>query len=510
MNYGKALPGVVALVLYSMMFGSEPWPGMTLLSQMNSNESVMIDMDGNVIKTWHGAGHPSSIAYYLSDGSILRPCKDLDATFDEMTAGGRIQLINENDQIEWDYLFSDSSYVQHHDVEPLPNGNVLLIAWERRTMEEAIDLGRTNIDGEMWPTLVVEVEPVGSTEGNIVWRWCLWDHLIQDEDSSKPGYGVISEHPELIDINYGNVGGPQGGGDWIHANAIDYNEELDQIVFSSRSFNEIFIIDHSTTTDEAAGHTGGTSDMGGDILYRWGNPQVYGRGTDADQYFSVVHGVNWIDEGLPGQGNLLCFNNGDWSGPSNDCSTVDEVVPPLNVSGTYNIEAGEAFGPQVPVWTYGESQGFYGGPTQCGAYRLANGNTLITSLEDNLVFEVDVAGSTVWEYSCSGGGVARAQRYSEFTGINGDANNTGELVMSIFSNPVNESCTVDYLLDESGGVVLEVFDMSGRVIERQNSFDNSVGESSFVWNTFSLSEGCYLVTLESSGQRISRRVVVVH
>lgn len=98
MNYGKALPGVVALVLYSMMFGSEPWPGMTLLSQMNSNESVMIDMDGNVIKTWHGAGHPSSIAYYLSDGSILRPCKDLDATFDEMTAGGRIQLINENDR----------------------------------------------------------------------------------------------------------------------------------------------------------------------------------------------------------------------------------------------------------------------------------------------------------------------------------------------------------------------------------------------------------------------------
>lgn len=503
----KLLLGIVILSLYSVTFASEPWPGMTLLSQINSNETVMIDIDGNVVKTWHGATSPSSIAYFFPDGSILRPCKDTGATFDAVTAGGRIQLINGNDQIEWDYLFSDSFCVQHHDIEPLPNGNVLLIAWERRTMEEAIEFGRVDIDDEIWPTLIVEVEPVGSSEGNIVWEWHLWDHLIQDEDSSKPGYGVISEHPGLININYGNVGGRGGGGDWIHANAIDYNEELDQIVFSSRSFSEIYIIDHSTTTEEAASHAGGLSGMGGDLLYRWGNPQVYECGTGTDQYFSVVHGVNWIDEGLPGEGNLLCFNNGDWPGSSNDFSTVDELVPPLNSSGTYDIGVGEAFGPESPVWTWGESQGFYAGPTQCGAYRVANGNTLVTSFLDKLVQEVDSEGSIVWEYSISGGGVARAQRYSESTGIDSDTNSSDELVISLYPNPASDLAQISFNLLETSQVEIAIFDMLGRKIITVFEEDVLVGSHSVCLST--LTAGIYFCRISAGDAVANQRFVVL-
>ena len=146
----------------------------------------------------------------------------------------------------------------------------------------------------------------------------------------------------------------------MHVNAVAYNADLDQIALSSPTFSEIWIIDHSTTTEEAAGHTGGNCGMGGDILYRWGNPYVYDRGGPGDQYFFVPHGVNWIDPGLPGEDNILVFNNGDRPG-SNDYSTVDELVAPRNPDGTYTIEDGEPFGPAAPAWTYGGPGGGYGG-----------------------------------------------------------------------------------------------------------------------------------------------------
>ena len=125
------------------------------------------------------------------------------------------------------------------------------------------------------PDHVIEVKPTGPSSGDIVWEWYVWDHLIQDYDPSQHNYGDVEEHPELIDINFGSY-----NADWIHTNSIDYNEEFDQILLSSRTFSEIWVIDHSTTTEEAAGHTGGNSGMGGDILYRWGNPHAYRAGRE--------------------------------------------------------------------------------------------------------------------------------------------------------------------------------------------------------------------------------------
>ncbi len=500
------------VTLASVAFSGDPCAGLTLLSPMNSQVTCTIDLEGTVTNTWHGAANPSSIAYFFSDCSILRPCKDPEGTFDPNIGGGRIQLINADDQVEWDFLFSDSTHQQHHDIEPLPNGNILLVAWERKTMAEAIEAGRQTIESEIWPVMIAEIEPFGSSGGNIVWEWHLWDHLIQEVDPALPGYGVISDHPELIDINFGEVGGGSGVGDWIHVNAIDFNPYLDQIVFSSRPFNEFYIIDHSTSTAEASGSTGGNSGMGGDILYRWGNPQVYGRGESSDKYFSVVHGANWIDDGLPGEGNILAFNNGDRPGSVNDYSTVVEIEPPLNASGTYDISPNEPFGPTEPCWTCGDPGDFYGGPTQCGAYRMPGGNTVITLTGENYIFEVDLLGDKVWEYTGSLSNVARASRYTETSGISTDI--LGAATISVHPNPASLQCTIECSLPDSRPVTITVSDLMGRLIQRVHEGILPEGQHSFEWSTadygrISVPPGLYLIHLEAEGFNASETVTIL-
>ena len=68
--------------------------------------------------------------------------------------------------------------------------------------------------------------------------------------------------------------GPQVEVDWLHTNGIDYNAEYDLIVLSVPRMNELWVIDHSTTTEEALGSTGGRWGKGGDLLWRWGNPRT--------------------------------------------------------------------------------------------------------------------------------------------------------------------------------------------------------------------------------------------
>ena len=418
---------LIKLIITLSFLSAEVFNGYTLFSPTGGGPggatggtSYLLNNNMDVIHTWEHSRGAASMPYLLADSSIIYPYRVENPTMSAGGVGGGIAHISWDGTLIWQYVISNETYQHHHDVQPLPNGNVLVIVWERKSATEAYAMGRVSINnplGEMWSTAILELEIVPPNGANIVWEWHLWDHLVQDSDPSLPGYGVVSEHPELMDINYGDVGGGGGPGgsnaDWMHINAIDYNPILDQIVISSRHQNEIYIIDHSTTTEEASGHTGGNSGKGGDFLYRWGNPAAYDRGSNSSQRLDSQHGINWIKEGYPGAGNLILYNNNY----GNLTSAIFEIVPPLDTDSiNYIINDTDPFGPEQIEWMY--TGGFHSN-VQSGAFRLQNGNTLISVADDAKIFEIDSAGNTLWDYEYPGVNImiARAQKYSvEFFG----------------------------------------------------------------------------------------------
>ena len=368
--------------------------GYTLLEPGMTTTMYLVDIYGRIVNTWKSSFLPGQVAYLLENGQLLRTGNTLNLNFRSGGQGGIVMLQNWDGTVTWRYRYSTDSYCSHHDVEMLPNGNLLLIAWEKKTAAEAIAAGRNpaSLRDELWPDKIVEVEPVGSNDGNIVWEWHAWDHLIQDYDGSKDNYGTVADHPELIDINY--YSGTQQ--DWLHTNAVEYNEEFDQILLSVREFNEVWVIDHGTTTEEAAGRLGGARGQGGDILYRWGNPAAYGYAS-AGRFFYLQHDGQWIEPGLPGASHMMVFNNGVGR-PGGNYSTVDEWIPPSDAAGNYPFP-NPVYGPDDLFWTYvAPNPTDLFSSSMSGAQRLANGNTLICSAVSGHLTEVTAEDETVWEY----------------------------------------------------------------------------------------------------------------
>ena len=452
------------------------WPGFLLVSPLKSSSAFLLDMGGETVHRWDTVGEPGNSVYLTDRGTIYRCLRVEEGThFRGGGIGGRVQELAPDGTVLWDYSFADDERQHHHDIELLPNGNLLLIAWDRRTREEALARGRDPellAGQEFWPGSIYEVRPLPPSDAQIVWEWHAWDHLIQDFDAEAEAYGVIADHPGRIDINgdrdpeqtsevdqaaeeqrlaaLGYAGGagladdngatptdhgppppgagpppiggppPSGppppgagppdkpdedrartrGADWLHNNAIDYNATLDQIVISPRRFDEIWIIDHSTTTEEARGTTGGRSGRGGDLLYRWGNPTAYGRAEGDVRTLVGQHDVQWIDDGLLGAGGLMAFSNGSGRAEG-DWSSIEEWFPVRTANGVYLLDEQGRFGPLTADWNYeAPNPGDFFSSFISGVQRLPNGNTLICSGEEQRVFEVTPEGKTVWEWDC--------------------------------------------------------------------------------------------------------------
>lgn len=393
------LPAKVGLIKHT----DGAFEGYNLIAPLMLGTTWLVDMEGRIVHLWKTEHSPGNSVYLLPNGNLLRAVKPPNASgFGQGGAGGGIQILDWDGNTIWEHLYSDDRQRQHHDIEPLPNGNVLILAWEKKTREEAIQAGRNPRwleSDELWPDKIVELKPKGKWDAETVWEWHVWDHLVQDHDKARENFGVVKEHPELIDINYTS----RGQADWNHLNSIHYNADLDQIVVSSHNQHEFWVIDHSTSTKDAAGHTGGKSGKGGDILYRWGNPYVYFGGERADQQLFAQHDARWIPARYPGAGNFLVFNNGSRRAGRN-YSSVDEIASPADATGAYPL-TGKAFGPSKPVWSYtAPNKSDFNAHNISGAHRLPNGNTLICSGPGGRLFEVTTGKEIVWEYILPGVG----------------------------------------------------------------------------------------------------------
>lgn len=388
---------IIGLLLLSVTGSAQQWGNYTLYSLQNATAAYLMDTNQAVVKTWTftSAQKTGYSSYLMPGGTLWRTVSRSGNSFSGGPICGEVQKVAWDGTVQWDFVYSTTDYCTHHDICPMPNGNVLLISYERKTAAQATQAGSTT-SIEIWPDKIVEVKPTGATTGEVVWEWHAWDHLVQSKDATKDNYQTsVLQHPELLDINY------KTSKDWMHMNGVDYNPVLDQVIFSSHNLNEWYIIDHSTTTAEAASHKGGNSGKGGDFLYRWGNPAGYG--ATGTTILNVTHDAHWIPEGVPNAGYVVGFNN---KGVSASQSSVDQILPPLN-GYNYDYTAGAAFTPA----SYLLRHACTGYSSNMGnSQQLPNGNMLVCVATAGKVYELNASGTVLWSKTFAGS-VPQAFKY---------------------------------------------------------------------------------------------------
>jgi len=315
--------------------GAGSFRGLTLISPMSDTVSYLIDDFGEVKHQWQSSSRPGLSVYLLPSGNLLRTGADNNGSFDAGGKGGFIEEQDWDGNVVWDFSYSDDSRALHHDIEPLPNGNILALSWEER--------------GDIWSEVIIEIEKDGITGGNIVWSWDVFDHL--DELNLDPVAATKD--------------------DWIHLNSIDYNLASNQILVSSRSWNQLWIIDKDDGSIEKISSVTTTGQ----------------------------HDAKWIDDTVA-DSNITVYDNGS------SFSRALELNPNMDKI----------------LFGYGDNDDdYFFSERISGTQRLGNGNTLICSGTEGLIIEVDAEGNRVREYENTHGGntpmgvatgIFRAEKYA--------------------------------------------------------------------------------------------------
>lgn len=406
--------------------------------------STLIDMEGNVVYKFPQGG------FLWEDGTLFTGGGGPTYTKWDMN-GNKIWTVSETRTD----LTKPGYYKTHHDSsrvfnKKLGRDTVIYVANKSLTHDEVIAAGanpawKASYTGSEMDCLVER----DSLDNKVVWEWCMYDHLIQDLDPTKKNYVAagkgIKDYPGKLNINYGKT----VGGDWNHVNGMDYSDQNGQILFDM-VWGEIWIIDHDGTfvssaadftADPAkalAANIAAAASVKGDFLWRFGDPALYQQGTqpqiDPKNYISLLphhkmlgkcHDVQWIKPGLPGAGNVLISNNGDYyfeAFPQSSGVEINPYIkgidattkkPILSTSYVNPPDAGYySYERRTPIqrmgtkllsnqivwfWQNQETSGFLkdnGG----NIIRLPNGNTLQSGKTEGHLVEVTPEMEVVWEY----------------------------------------------------------------------------------------------------------------
>ena len=394
--------GLIVLLSLPEKSFSQQWGLYTLYATKNGTKAYLIDT-ANTPTTYHqwtfsSAARSAYSAYLIPGDTLVRTYKPSGNTWSAGAITGGIQKVTWDGTVAWDFTYYSSSYSAHHDICPMPNGNVLIISYDVRSAAQATQAGSSSAN-TFWSEKIIEVKPTGPTTGTIVWEWYLWDHMCQNHNSAKDNYVTsIVNNPQLLNINYSGSGALP---DRYHMNGLDYNEELDQIAISMHYMNSVFVIDHSTTTAEASGHTGGNSGMGGDFLYRWGNPASWN--ASGSTVFNVIHDAHWIPADNPNYPNYLCgYNNNGGTGGKTAITIFDPPYSGYNYTVTPGHENPTSADYQFTTVFSANNEG--------NSQQLPNGNMLINNFQGS-IYEVNSAGTQLWTKTSAQS--THAYRYSK-------------------------------------------------------------------------------------------------
>jgi len=325
-------------------------PGYNLIS--GSGIVKLVNMNGEVVHSW-------KVDSERPRGFIHRARLLPNSRLMILSGGGKVK--HHVTEFDWDgnETWSYTSETEaHHDFWPTDRGTVFIICKIPLPPEAQAKINDPERRGlTVYGDELLEI----SREKEIVWRWRQHEHM--DVNHCNP-----------IPANRSWVGGEDNNTvtDWTHTNTIqelpenrwhdagDARFRPGNILQSLRQLDTISIVDRQS----------------GDVV--WSYTGDYNGG------LSGQHEPHMIEKGLPGEGNIIIFDNG--ASPYKDlahcgCSYVLEINPSDNSL----------------VWAY-ENGHFFFARFTANCQRLPNGNTLILESLCARLFEVTPEKEIVWEY----------------------------------------------------------------------------------------------------------------